>query len=199
MRRLASSTQAAPRSRQCLAPFFRRTRYHVCSLLALPVPAPTSIGITGGARPCPREVSTAQTARAASNPIVVADLRAGQGCADCVGEQYGTDGLTCQACEPGKHPHIDHTSCDDCSPVRPRQASAPDSPGNAPQIVALAAQGRAGDTGTCKKCKPGKMPAEDKQSCIKCGGPCPGHTARDCTAAPAPRRKQLPSGLAADE
>ena len=23
------------------------------------------------------------------------------------------------------------------------------------------------------------MPAEDKQSCIKCGGPCPGHTARD--------------------
>ena len=54
-----------------------------------------------------------------SNPIVVTDLRcAGQGCADCVGEQYGTDGLTCQACEPGKHPHIDHTSCDDCSPVR---------------------------------------------------------------------------------
>ena len=125
-----------PRSRQCLAPFFRRTRNHVCSLLALPVPAPTSIGITGGARPCPRKVSTAQTARAASNPIAVADLRAGQGCADCVGEQYGTDGLTCQACEPGKHPHIDHTSCDDCSPVRPRQASAPDSPGNAPQIVA---------------------------------------------------------------
>ena len=83
-----------------------------------------------------RAKSTAQTARAASNPIVVADLRAGQGCADCVGEQYGTDGLTCQACEPGKHPHADHTSCDDCSPVRPRQASAPDSPGNAPQMVA---------------------------------------------------------------
>ena len=69
-----------------------------------------------------------RTARVALNPIVVADsrCRAGQGCADCVGEQYGTDGLTCQACEPGKHPHIDHTSCDDCSPVRPRQASAPD-------------------------------------------------------------------------
>ena len=42
----------------------------------------------------------------------------------------------------------------------------------------LAAQGRAGDTGTCKKCKPGKMPADDKQSCIKCGGPCPRHAAR---------------------
>ena len=90
-----------------------------------------------------QSVYRANCPSAASNPIVVADLRAGQGCADCVGEQYGTDGLTCQACEPGKHPHIDHTSCDDCSPVRPRQASAPDSPGNAPQIVAgWAGEGR---------------------------------------------------------
>ena len=57
VRRLASSTQAAPpRSRQCLAPFFRRTRNHVCSLLPLPVPAPTSIGITERACPCPRKV-----------------------------------------------------------------------------------------------------------------------------------------------
>ena len=70
---------------------------------------------------------------------------AGRACQSCEGEQYSTDGVQCVACDPGKQPHADHSSCDVCE------------------------DDSAGQNGQCKQCKPGKMPDDDHTHCIDCG------------------------------
>merc|ERR1719181_1601310 len=58
---------------------------------------------------------------------------------------HSVDGSACVACEAGKHPNGDHTTCDDC---------AADS---------------AGKTGLCTTCDPGKQPNHAHTKCIACG------------------------------
>ena len=63
----------------------------------------------------------------------------------CSGNTHSTDGLTCEACGAGKHPHADKSTCDDCP------------------------SDQAGKNGLCSTCDAGKQPNGAKTMCIGCG------------------------------
>ena len=70
---------------------------------------------------------------------------AARGCQACSGNMHSTDGLTCEACGAGKHPHADKSTCEDC--------------GN----------DEAGENGLCTACAAGKQPNGPNTKCIGCG------------------------------